>query len=95
MTTHPSALAWSIPWTEELGRLQSMAAHRVRHDCSNLAHRNVRTPKVEFFRMGLLGGIEYCVRYMKARTRSWLEISPTPTNLRKVLLCSVEKFESV
>ena len=24
MATHPSILAWRIPWTEELGRLQSM-----------------------------------------------------------------------
>ena len=23
-TTHPSILAWKIPWTEEPGRLQSM-----------------------------------------------------------------------
>ena len=24
MTTHPSTLAWEIPWTEETGRVQSM-----------------------------------------------------------------------
>ena len=24
MATHPSILAWEIPWTEEPGRLQSM-----------------------------------------------------------------------
>ena len=24
MATHPSSLAWKIPWTEEPGRLQSM-----------------------------------------------------------------------
>ena len=24
MATHPSVLAWRIPWTEELGRLRSM-----------------------------------------------------------------------
>ena len=27
-----SILAWRIPWTEELGRLQSMGLQRVRHD---------------------------------------------------------------
>ena len=32
MATHSSNLAWKIPWTEEPGRLQSMGAHRVRHD---------------------------------------------------------------
>ena len=32
MRAHTSTLAWSIPWTEELGRLQFMALYRVRHD---------------------------------------------------------------
>ena len=32
MTTHSSTLAWRIPWTEELGRLQSTGSQRVRHD---------------------------------------------------------------
>ena len=32
MATHSSILAWEIPWTEELGRLQSMGSQRVRHD---------------------------------------------------------------
>ena len=26
MATHSSILAWEIPWTEELGRLQSMGS---------------------------------------------------------------------
>ena len=30
--THSRILAWRIPWTEELGRLQSMGSQRVRHD---------------------------------------------------------------
>ena len=29
MATHSSTLAWKIPWTEEPGRLQSMASIRV------------------------------------------------------------------
>ena len=32
MATHSSTLAWKIPWTEELGRLQSTGSHRVGHD---------------------------------------------------------------
>ena len=32
MVTHSSILAWRIPWTEELGKLQSMGLQRVRHD---------------------------------------------------------------
>ena len=32
MATHSSTLAWKIPWTEKLGRLQSMGSQRVGHD---------------------------------------------------------------
>ena len=32
MATHASILAWRIPWTEELGRLQSTGSQRVGHD---------------------------------------------------------------
>ena len=32
MTTHSSILAWKIPWTEELGRLQSIGLQRAGHD---------------------------------------------------------------
>ena len=32
MATHPSILAWKIPWTEVPGRLQSMGSQRGRHD---------------------------------------------------------------
>ena len=31
MATYSSILAWEIPWTEELGRLQTMSLQRVRH----------------------------------------------------------------
>ena len=30
--THSSTLAWEIPWTEELARLQSMGLQRAGHD---------------------------------------------------------------
>ena len=32
MAAHSSTLAWKIPWTEELGRLQSMRSLRVGHN---------------------------------------------------------------
>ena len=32
MATHPSTLAWRIPWREEPGRLHSMWSQRVGHD---------------------------------------------------------------
>ena len=31
MATHSNVLAWRIPWTEELGRLQSMGPQRAGH----------------------------------------------------------------
>ena len=40
MTTH-SSLAWSIPWTEEPGRLQLMGLQRVGYNWSNLAHTHI------------------------------------------------------
>ena len=32
MATHSSTVAWTIPWTEEPSRLQSMGPQRVGHD---------------------------------------------------------------
>ena len=32
MATHASILAWTIPWTEEPGGLQSMGSQRVGHN---------------------------------------------------------------
>jgi len=41
MATHSSILPWRIPWTEEPGRLWSIASQRVRRDWSNLASMNL------------------------------------------------------
>ena len=38
MAIHSSILAWRVPWTEEPGRLQSMASHRVGHDWATNTH---------------------------------------------------------
>ena len=32
VATHPSTLAWRIPWTEEPGWLQAIGSQRVGHD---------------------------------------------------------------
>ena len=32
MAIHSSTLAWKIPWTEELDKLQSMGLQRIGHD---------------------------------------------------------------
>ena len=39
MATHPSILAWEIPWTEELGRLQSVGSQRRERQLSDRARR--------------------------------------------------------
>ena len=38
MATHSNTLAWSIPWREEPGRLQSMGLQRVGHDRATSLH---------------------------------------------------------
>ena len=38
MATHPSILAWKIPWMEEPGGLQSMGSQRVGHDWATSLH---------------------------------------------------------
>ena len=37
MTTHSSTLAWKIPWTEELGGLQSMEVAKSQTQLSRLS----------------------------------------------------------
>ena len=32
MATHSSVLVWRIPWTEELGRLESKVSRKVGHN---------------------------------------------------------------
>ena len=46
IATHSSVLAWRIPWTEELGGLQSVGSHRVEHNWSGWATtaNNIRAP---------------------------------------------------
>ena len=47
MATHCSTLAWKIPWTEELGRLQSMGLQRVRHNWTTSLHFNTELYQIE------------------------------------------------
>ena len=41
MTTHPSILAWRIPWTEEPGGLESIGLKRVGYNSSDLVYTQV------------------------------------------------------
>ena len=45
MAIHSRALAWRIPWTEELGRLQTMGSKRVGHDWATNTHTQT-SPKL-------------------------------------------------
>ena len=47
MATHPSILAWKIPWTEEPGRLQSTGvAKSVQIIFEEILNENIRHVKV-------------------------------------------------
>ena len=42
MATHSSILAWSVPWTQEPGGLQSVALQRVHTtECTHFTSRNL------------------------------------------------------
>ena len=43
MVTHSSILAWIMPWTEEPGRLQSMAVTKSQMQLSVRAHTHAHT----------------------------------------------------
>ena len=49
MATHSSILAWRIPWTEELGRLQSIGLQRVRHNWVTTTHTQIWASLVLLF----------------------------------------------
>ena len=38
MATHSSILAWTIPWTEELGELQFPVSQKIGHDGASNTH---------------------------------------------------------
>ena len=52
MATHPSILAWEIPWTDGPGKLQSMGSWRVRLDLVTKT-----TAKQQGKRTGFQGGL--------------------------------------
>ena len=41
MATHSSIPVWRIPWTEKLGRLQSVGLQRIGHSWSDLARTHI------------------------------------------------------
>ena len=51
MASHSSILAWKIPWTKELGGLQSMGSQRVGHD---------RVTNTHAYKIGVIPCSRYC-----------------------------------
>ena len=64
MSTHPSTLAWKIPWTEEPGRLQSTGLQRVRHDWMTLLSHSIFPRRVS-------GGRNCAYTSLHCRTYFW------------------------
>ena len=59
MAAHSSILAWRIPWTEELGGLQSMGSQRVGHDAD---HIRMTFFFLSFFNWGIIA-LQCCVSF--------------------------------
>ena len=72
MATHLSILAWEIPWTEELGRLQSMGLKE--SDMSEHAHTSVSNARTLQLHMEIsLGILQMYLKLITFKTR--LELS--------------------
>ena len=54
MATHPSVLAWEIPWAEEPGGLQSMGSQRVRHSLATETTNGQQSNTLGFLASSLL-----------------------------------------
>ena len=50
MAAHSSILAWSVPWTEEPGGLQSMESQRVGHNWETM-HKHIMEPNQIFIKL--------------------------------------------
>ena len=74
MATHSSTLAWRIPWTEELGGLQSMGLQRAGHDWGDLARTQCKcvSPNLPVF--PTLPCSSVCICPLCLRLYSFLEI---------------------
>ena len=68
MATHPSTLAWRIPWAEEPGRLQSTGSQRVGHNRSDLVHEIITAQRL------CDAGLELCQMHSKALVVVFIEL---------------------
>ena len=73
METHPSIVAWRIPWTEEPGRLQSMGSQRVRHDWVTITSLSVKILRL------YLAFTETYSQTQNSTSGSWCKLQPLYT----------------
>ena len=90
MRTHSSILAWIVPWTEELGGLQSMGSQRVGHDLVTEQHVFLKVGRLSrsfcpsnLTRLSLLNSLEWIKIVFPSSNWHWLILK---TQFKKVLL---------
>ena len=91
MATHPSTLAWKIPWTEEPGRLQSMGSQGVGHDWATSLSRagegNGNPLQCSCLENPKDGGAWWAAVYGVAQSQTWLkQFSSSSWNLMSFYL---------
>ena len=81
MATHPSILAWKIPWTEEPGRLQSVKSQGVRHDLvTEHAYMDCSPPSSSYlrdFQARILGWVAISFSRASSQSRDQICVSCT------------------
>ena len=89
MAAHSSTLAWKIPWTEELGRLQSMGSRRVGHDWATslllftFMHWRRKWQPTPVFLPGKSHGRRNLVGYSPWGRKESATTRPSKTNIQK------------
>ena len=83
MAIHSSILAWRIPWTEELGRLQPMGSQRVRHDW---ATNNTFLQDMDLTSLSLKCGLDLATHFQRRQhgkivTLLWRNLGQIPPYL--------------
>ena len=86
MATHSSILAWKIPWTEELGKLQSMGLQRVTHDWATSLEQILGDSKEQ-------GSIACCSPWGSQRVRH--DLPTEEENVITFITCCFSSLHSI
>ena len=82
MATHSSILAWRIPWTEELGRLQSMGSQRV-NTTEQLKHTHGKDKLFAFMELLFSRGMAQMVNNLPAMLQTMIQFLGWDDRLEK------------